>query len=35
MNVKYLFEYVEQCKINNVVGTWQGLKDYHNENKTK
>jgi len=33
LNVKYLFAYVELCKSKNIVPTWEGLKEYYNNNK--
>jgi hypothetical protein len=33
MNVKYLFDYIEECKSKNVVASWQGLKNYYEKMK--
>ena len=33
LNVKYLFDYVKLCKSANIVATWEGLKEYYNNNK--
>jgi hypothetical protein len=33
MNVKYLFDYVEQCQSKNVVANWQGLRNYYEKIK--
>ena len=33
MNVKYMFDYVNQCKAENQVASWEGLKEYYNKNK--
>ena len=33
LNVKYLFAYVELCKRSNQLASWEGLKEYYNNNK--
>ena len=33
LNVKYLFDYVKLCKTRNIVASWEGLKEYYNNNK--
>ena len=33
MNVKYLYDYLSVCKKKGIVGTWEGLKQYHTNNK--
>lgn len=33
MNVKYLFDYVKLCKQSNQLASWEGLKEYYNNNK--
>lgn len=33
MNVKYLFDYIEICKSNNMISNWEGFKKYYINNK--
>jgi len=33
LKVKYLFAYVKLCKNKNIVASWEGLKEYYNNNK--
>lgn len=33
MNVKHLFDYVEQCKNESSIPTWEGLKNYYENMK--